>query len=394
MAKFISLPDGSQVDYNAANSQVKAAADAGTYKISDGAMGPAPAPVQNTPVITRDPGLLAGAKAAAATTADTIASDRQAADLYAANQRQARIDAINTTFQPRIDTSIKEGEARTARVRAMNTNAGIIGSGVDAAKVDTQEGLNKKATQAIEDEKALQINDAFNIADKLSETKYQQLSADRKTAADTNVSKYQDLVNTATAAVKAFGAAGTTLDDIKKADPNTYKNLTEVGGLSDFQIVSMLNQANPKLNAKLEFKDGTVFQYYIDPKTNQVNITSQTAPNIPKDYKPQIAPDGTLLFYPDKIDPNKPISEQILTGGNYAKPKSTSTTDFKLSQGQKSKLIGLGFDSKAADSLESYLSTGGTLDDAFNAMSNGGKPLTDAQKNQFKAVISGTDSGA
>lgn len=170
---------------------------------------------------------------------------RREADLYASQQRQARIDAINQTFAPRIKREEEEGINRLARVDALNFNRGIVGSGADTTAKSEQKGLNDKALEAIEQEKALLINDAFNTADKLATERATLLTSQRQEDADANVKLYQEQSNKAIEALKVFGGLGKTRAEIEKADPNTIKTLKETSGLSDSEIDALLATSAP-----------------------------------------------------------------------------------------------------------------------------------------------------
>src|SRR5574343_2080615 len=94
---------------------------------------PAPTPtiaptVTPTPTVvpTRTPGLLETAQNEQATALASRAAARTEADSYAAQLRQARIDAINQTFAPRIAREQTEGENRLARVAALNVSSGVV----------------------------------------------------------------------------------------------------------------------------------------------------------------------------------------------------------------------------------------------------------------------------
>lgn len=78
---------------------------------------------------------------------------------------------------------------------------------------------------------------------------------------------------------------------------------------------------------KLSYENGVVIAYGIDPKSGKPVTYSQKVDGIPADYKPTFAPDGTLLFLPEKFDPSKPFNEQVISGGKYAKPEKPTESD-------------------------------------------------------------------
>lgn len=202
-----------------------------------------PPPATN---IRRTPGLLDKAKEEALVTASSQRNIQRQADQYASTQRQARIDAINAAFAPRIAREEAEGAGRVDRVKAIAFKQGIIGSGVDSTKIGEQKTLNEDILRGIEEEKAILINDAFNAADKLSRERAETLTGEAKARAESNINLYKERADQALEALKLFGQAGTSLQDIESSDPNTIKTLREVSGLSDAQIDTLLKTSAPK----------------------------------------------------------------------------------------------------------------------------------------------------
>ena len=247
---------------------------------------------------------------ASAYSAETMAKARQEADLYASNQRQARIDAINATFAPRMEATQKAGQEQLSRVDAINFKRGIVGSGADTTKIGEQKGLNAKALQAVEQEKSMLINDAFNQADKLAVERAHLKTQQGKEAALANVNLYKEQADRAIATLQSFGSANTSLEDIKQADPKTYDTLKEVSGLSDFEINNMITAANPK-NKILKTEvtsDGTVIN--IVQKPDGTVEVQRNKTDIKPDEKIQMA-DG--VAYGAKTDTNGNLVLRKLT---------------------------------------------------------------------------------
>lgn len=213
---------------------------------------PAPTPTRSidpmSANISRTPGLLDSYKKTASDLESIQKKARAEADLYASNQRQARIDAINTTFAPRIARATKEGEDRLSRVAALNFKSGIIGSGVDTTKISEQTGLNDKQLRAIEEEKALAINEAFGWADALARERAANLTKNETDAANANVAYAKDKVDIAMKALDTFSLSGkiTSAKDLKEVDLNTYETLRDVSGMTDEEVNSYLVTHAPK----------------------------------------------------------------------------------------------------------------------------------------------------
>lgn len=207
-----------------------------------------PTVTTTTPAPKRTPGLLDTAKEEQARIANDTKTAQRQADSYAAQMRQARIDAINTSFAPRIQREQVEGEGRMSRVAALNFKSGVVGSGVDTTRTGEQKGMNDKALQAIEDEKAIAINEAFGWADKLGKERAALLTEQAQTGAEANVKYAQDKVDTAMNALNTFAKSGkiTSASDLKDVDPNTYDTLREVSGMSDAEVDAYLKVNTPE----------------------------------------------------------------------------------------------------------------------------------------------------
>lgn len=238
-----------------------------------------PPPTVSTPTVDRTAGIgklgTSQEELAKTSSEETAKKARQDAELYASQQRQARIDAINTTFAPRIARQEEEGKAQLSRVDALNFKRGVTGSGIDTTKTGEQKGLNEKAMQALEDEKSLLVNDAFQQADKLATERAALLTEQAKGAAQANVDLYKAQSEKAISTIKAFGAAGVSLQEIEKADPDTIKTLREVSGLSDAEISNLLMTSAPVGTYQWDqaYKTGNK---YVVPKLMNGKITLET----------------------------------------------------------------------------------------------------------------------
>lgn len=171
---------------------------------------------------------------------------RRQAEAWAAQQRQIRIDAINAAFAPRLDREREEGNARMSRVAALNFNAGIVGSGADTTKNSEQKGLNNKAMEAIENQRALAINEVFGWADKAAMERAKMLYEDSVSDANINVDKYKRMTDEAKNAIKSLGAQGVDATGLKTVDPKVYETLRDVSGMSDAQIDAYLKVNAPE----------------------------------------------------------------------------------------------------------------------------------------------------
>jgi len=212
----------------------------------------------------------------AATSPGSFNSSLNEAQAYAANQRQMRIDSINTTFAPRIAREKEEGDARLSRAAALNVKMGGIG---DNTRVNEQKGLNEKAVQAIEDSKAMAIMDAFDKADELA-LKMAESAYNRSVkSAEANVASQKNKYDTAVSLVGLYGKGGVTLDSLKKNEPKHYQDIVNSTGLSDLQLASMINASSPTpQNVTTKMENGMLVMSYFDPQTKKPVVVSERLP--------------------------------------------------------------------------------------------------------------------
>lgn len=260
--------------------------------------------------------------AATAASRESLLRQNQA---YAATQRQARIDAINQTFAPRVKREEDAGAARLARVDALNFKSGIVGSGVDTTKTGEQKGLSEAAMKALEQEKALMINDAFNASEKLA----RDLTDDAYTAAtksaEANVAASKNRLDSALNILKTFGSSGkiNSSADLQKTDPASYNTLKTASSMTDAEIDTYLKVNAPK---------GTY-----EWSQAQVKGSTMYVPTM-KNGKPGVEAID-LGFTPDKVIKTTVETDQgveiIFTDGTYktiGAPKTT--TGFTLNPGE------------------------------------------------------------
>lgn len=269
---------------------------------------PVAAPVQSgsvpSPIVVpnRDPSLLESARIEAEKAAASRADARRQADSYAAQMRQARIDAINQAYAPRIQREKEEGDARLSRVAALNLRTGTVGSGFDTTRTGEQKSLNEKALQALEAEKAQAINEAFGWADELSRQRASEIYEDTKEAANAKVTRYKEQAETALSALNIFGAQNVTADQLKTVDPKTYETLRDVSGMSDAQIDAYLKAHAPEGTYQWNAAQISGSTMYV-PKIENGKIVMDKVDlgyTPGKEYKTTVKTDeGVLVIYSD-----------------------------------------------------------------------------------------------
>lgn len=228
-------------------------------------------------------------------------------EMQKANDRQARIDAIKALYAPKIDRQKEENDRRLARTNAMIANRGLGGSNAaGAAKEDTIR-MNDAASSGVEAEQAKAIMDALSDLDTAYAEKQRVANEDLKYSQAQAEKAQKDQAEKAQKALDTFAGAGKTLIDIKN-DPQTYNQVKDILGWSDYQIDNYLHT---KSGAKAN-------QYYSPNPDGSTRVTIVTA-----------NPDGTLKeSHHDITVPYAQFSkEEKITGKNGAIYQYDPATD-------------------------------------------------------------------
>lgn len=284
-----------------------------------------------TPVINRSQSVYQQSLDAQANVANSYEDLLNQSKQYQAQQRQARIDAINQTFAPRISREKEAGAERMERMAILNTKLGVRDSGLDTQRSGGQQKLNEKALQDIEDTKSMAIQAAFDKADELAlkETEIQYGMSVK--GAEANVAATKNRYDDALKTLSTFSKAGniTSSQDLRNVDPNTYQTLKNVSGMSDPEIDAYL-----KVNAPEGTFQWSAAQVHgsklVVPKMVNGKVTMETldmgfTPVDPKDIDIQKSDSGIYLI-------DKSTGTWKLIPGSAG--TSDSTGGFTLNSGQ------------------------------------------------------------
>lgn len=284
----------------------------------------APTPAPNTPRydMTSQEGLLGEAQRGAYEATQNPQDIQRQAEEYAARIRQAQIDAINTIYAPKYKLAEEEATQETARARALALRTGQLGSGEKAYQVGGAEKVNEAKRAEIDQQKMAQIQLAFGHYDEMKAKEAERLTKQATETAEGKVKYYQEQANKALESVKALGAGGVTLEELKQNEPQAYKDLKEIGGMSDFEIASQMAEANPALDAKIQYEDGVAYLAYVNPKTGKLEVQTQQVGKLSQgeEFK---SIDG--IGYAMSEDANGQLKLRPLTSKTTT-PKSTTTS--------------------------------------------------------------------
>lgn len=227
---------------------------------------------------------------------------------------QGIIDNINSEYN-RQRTEQGEFNARQdARTRGVNLAAGLAGSDFAGAAATETEKKGRGALDAIEQERGAKIGAALSqIEDRAMEESRFQRSEARQNLKD-YVDFYQKRQTTAREDLKNLAGSGISLEQLT---PDEYSKLLSQTGMDDFSLKAAFNQAKnaaEKIDYQWKIQGNKIFGYGLDPVTKKISTLEQELPfAVPAQYKPQLLDNGSMIFYPEEFDPNKPVKDQILS---------------------------------------------------------------------------------
>jgi len=249
-----------------------------------------------------------------------------------ASERQSQLDAIRDKYTRQIEEEQEMGAEDLARQRSINLRAGLAGSDFGAAAKSQVRQNTRKNVTALEANRDIEIGNTLNQIEQLAQARVTQ---DQNVLQQgfQNITQIQQLQQQqqtqARDLVKQLGESGLDMETIKNKDPDLYDQIVTSSGLGEVQAEALMNNARTqaeKIDYTWKVVGNKVLGYGIDPRTGTIKQVSQDLDvEIPPEYSPSFAPDGTLMFIPDNFDPTKPFNEQVIIGGNYAKPETASS---------------------------------------------------------------------
>jgi len=230
-------------------------------------------------------------------------------------RQNARIQAIGSVFAEEKAREVEAGQRREGRARAALAVAGLTGSeGEVGSKIEEQKGFTERQLKNVEARQALAIQDIYDRVDASVKEKLAVQKAETKQAAEATL---QRLAKQATQDIQGLAASmnGTSFQDFRNADKQTYQQLKELSGLGDYQLQEMWNQAIPeRLRPKFQEivtigENGNAFikRVQYSPKTGQLVDAGSYDTGVPYTQYPEAnvvkGSDGAM-YIPDPADPN------------------------------------------------------------------------------------------
>lgn len=225
---------------------------------------------------------------------------------------QGQIDAITNSYAGLIAKENVAGAGRLGQTRAVAARSGTLGSDFGNASLDKTAQLNADQVAALTAQRDTVIQ---GILGKIDDQAYQR-SLEAKATASKNSTDYlgylksvQDTSRADVATLAKSGAALTSLTDAQ------YKRLLDSSGYTPEQLNTAFVLNKPPETVLTSFTQGN--KYYVvtqDPVTKaRKTETVDLGFTVPQDYNQTKLDDSTIVFYPNKFDPTKPIKDQIMT---------------------------------------------------------------------------------
>lgn len=253
-------------------------------------------------------------------------------------QMQGQIDATNALYDNLRTQQSGANDAQYKRVRALNVSAGLTGSDFASANAGNAEEKGNAALAAIEQQRAAAVSTVLGNIDTRAQAEIDKKTADAKTNAKDYVDFLQQRQTGAREDLKTLAQSGVALEAM---DPATYDKLLKQTGYDAFTLKTVYNNsksAATKIDYQYKTVGNKLFGYGVDPTTGKLSTVETDLPgDVPANYKPQVLDNGTIIFYPDQIDPTKPVKDQIITY-NSGVIKDTRTASEKDSADTQKRL--------------------------------------------------------
>lgn len=238
---------------------------------------------------------------------------------------QGQIDATDVLYDGLVADQTAANQKQYDRTRAINVAAGLGGSDFASANAAEAEKGGKSAIDALNRERAAKVGVILGNIDQRAYDEIKDATAQASTNAKDKVDYLQGKQTEAKADLKTLASSNVPLDQLSD---DQYQKLLKQSGYDDFTFKMVYNAARAsasKVDYTWKVAGNKIFGYGIDPLTNKISTVETDVPGgIPSDYHPTVLDNGTILFYPDTLDPNKPVKDQVLTYNTGIAPKKSA----------------------------------------------------------------------
>lgn len=244
----------------------------------------------------------------------TRTTDPEAIRERVRKQMQGTLDATNSLYDELRKTQVNENTGQYNRVRGININSGLGGSDFGAANTNNAEEKGNAALALIDKQRATALSVVLGNIDSRSEAAVKdEVDTAKKNSVD-YINYLKGNQDKAQADIKAIAASGVALEQLPKDKQDA---LIKQSGLDKFTFEQVYNNARTaatKIDYTYKTMGNQVIGYGKDPITGQIKTIETDLPFDTKEYeaKPEVLSNGTLIFTPKVLDPNKPIKDQLM----------------------------------------------------------------------------------
>lgn len=196
-------------------------------------------------------------------------------------ENQARIDAINATYDAMISERKVVNEGNLGSTRAVNARSGLIGSDFGNANMSNQENENMKALGAINAERNLQVQNVFKEVSQLVQDEVKAKRLEAQGNADAYKEYLTSAQDKARESAKTLGAAGLSYDELKNTNPSALETILKNTGYDEFTLAQLMN-TNKKAAERIEYQYKTagnkLIGYGVNPKTGAIETIEKDLP--------------------------------------------------------------------------------------------------------------------
>lgn len=228
------------------------------------------------------------------------------------------IDSVYADLTSRQKITNTENLGRT---RATAARSGVLGSDFGNADISKTTEAGNQAIIALENAKAERKAAILAGVESDAEARAAAEISRINETTEQRLAGLKDRADRATAQIKALAEAGGTLEELTDKE---YNHLLESTGYTEQQLKDAFVLHTKKEDILHSAVNGNKYvQVTQDPITKKIKSNViDLGFEVPQGYSPQKLDNGQLVFYPDKIDPSKPISSQILVYGGASESKS------------------------------------------------------------------------
>lgn len=274
-----------------------------------------------------------------------VDEDRIRDDMY--KRVQARIDAVNRSFDAIIAEDKRQGEIALGQTRSTAARSGTLGSDFgNAALQNTQERTSQIIAQT-EAQRANKINEILGYADERAEKKISEEKTRLKENQKEFIAYKVQVAESAREDVANLAKLGVSYDTL---DEDRKRKLLDQTGLTEDQLKAQFVLNKPAADVLYkEVVGSTYVQISRDPITGKISSENfDLGFTVPKGYDSVNLGQGRVIFTPKDWD-----GDPLKIVSYVAAPAPGSGPGYKIPTAAKNDLYKAGFDPVSVDYLES-----------------------------------------